>query len=248
MSAPSAFIAMSQSSGNVLTNSVAGDLIFCGTSNTQKIICGYCNAPSILTVTPTSVGINNSNPSYTLDVSGTGGVGTQMIGNPLCAVYYLASNFNYPGTGVDVNNVWPIPPQKSLWSNVSAVYGNLGSYSDPMDTNGYITFPVKGIYRVNFSGQAASNIAFNQLALIATKGYGVTSLVNYGTSGNPLRILSISDTSANMMTASFTGPFMSNDKVAVCMRVGGYPVPAINNNPSDYTQPLLTVSLLALLP
>jgi hypothetical protein len=243
MSAPQAFIAVSPASGNVLTNSVAGDLMIYGTSNTQKILFGFSNSNAVMSITSSNIGINTTTPSYLLDVNGIGRVNNPMIGNPLCAVYFLASNWSSTGSNIDTVGIYPVPPAKSYWSNVSAAYGNLGTFGDPMNTNGYIVFPVKGLYHIQFSGQAASNMSWQCCYMFARQGYGATSN-SYGGSTNPVKYLSAVDSSGNSMTTSYTGPFMSNDSVAVTFRIT-YPLVALNNVSTSYTHPILSVSLLA---
>jgi hypothetical protein len=242
-----AFIAVSPNPGNALLNSTEGDLSVYCTSNSQRIHFGSSNSNAVLTISANAVGVNNMTPAYPLDVSGTAKFTTLITKSPMCAVYSLASNWTTNTGYLDVSNVFPMPPPKILWSNVSAAYGNLTGYTDPMNSNGYIVIPTKGIYSISFGGQAGANITWNSYHLVCKNAYGVSSN-NTGGITNPIKVLSAGDTTANSMGVSYTGPFLSNDMIALSFRIGGQPLYALNTIGGVYTTPTLSVSLISLLP
>lgn len=163
---------------------------------------------------------SNTTPAITLSNNRVTMQNMYTINNPLCAVWTLKAN----------SVASALIPQ-STWSNISAVYGNLGSYSEPMNASGYLVIPVKGIYSISFSGRVNTVQTWNTTSLRVHNGYGASN-------GSPEIYLNVTDTTGANVIANYTGPFLAGNWVSLL----------VNNAVLTSPVPILSLTLLQALP
>lgn len=210
-----AFIIVSPSNNYIFTNTLVGDVNICSQSNSQKILIGN-NSNSVANLTMTSnaayfmgqnVGINTSNPTYPLDVTGNARISGQLINNyPVHLSMYGTPTCYYNYSGYVAT-----PSVGNYYTMTLPSYGLTSKNWTPSLTNTTgITIPFTGLYSLKLTLSVVTSSSITQFIL-----------KNQGTSINTMddNLIAIADSSGNT-TISSTAYLLSTDVIYYGFYVG----------------------------